>query len=322
MGQILFTSDLHSDKGIRVQITISYLEYLEKYCSQNNIKDIVFSGDILNRSSKINNDTFVPLFLKFMEMKSKGLNLIFILGNHDVYNKDNESLIQTFSSFGVVITKSATLTIAGNNYDCLAYTESKEDIPNNSPTLLTHLPIMNFFYDNGFGDSEAGFSPEDFDQYQLCVTGHFHKKQENGNIVYPGAPYQLFGFEQGQKKYFAIVDGSTYELIEYTEAPTFLTIKIEDFKKYDFKNKFVTVEIDKKVEQFVKLKHILYNAGAIDVVPKFLKGEESIDTGEHEVDINANISVSAKAFLQTVKKDGIDNTKLLNYFDKILKVVM
>lgn len=322
MGKILFTSDLHSDKGLRVQITISYLDYLEKYCKENSINDIVFGGDILNRASKINNDTFVPLFLKFMEMKQKDLNLYFILGNHDIYNKDNESLLLTFSSFGKVVKSLETLTIAGYDYDLLPYTENKEDIKPNAPTLLTHLAINNFYYDNGFGDSESGISEECLAAYDSVITGHFHRHQRAGNVVYPGSPYQLFPFEEGQKKYFAVIEGPTVEMVEYTEAPTYLTIKIEDFNRYEYKNKFVTVEISNKIENFIKLKHILYEAGAIDVIPKFMKGEVSADSGIHEVDINANIATSAKSFLQTVKKTGIDNSRLLIYFDKILKEII
>ena len=79
MGKLLFTSDLHAEKGLRVQICISFLDYIEKYCLDNGISDIVFGGDILNKSSSIKNETFLPLFLRLMQMRDAGLNLIFIL---------------------------------------------------------------------------------------------------------------------------------------------------------------------------------------------------------------------------------------------------
>jgi DNA repair exonuclease SbcCD nuclease subunit len=322
MGKIIFTSDLHADRGLKVQICITYLEYLEEYCFENGINDIVFGGDIINKSSKINNDVFVPLFLKLMEMKNKGLNLIFILGNHDIFNKDNDSILRTFSSFGHVVIKSETMNIAGYDYDLLSYTNNKEEIPNSAPTILTHLPISTFFYDNGFGDKDDdGFTPDDFASYNLVVTGHYHKTQKKGKIVYPGSPFQQNFGEQGHDKFFAIVEGDSYELIPYNNAPTYLTIKIEDFKKYDYKNKFVLVEISRKVENFIKLKHILYTQGAIEVKPSFIKEELIEDEGEHEVDINENISISMKKFLSSIKDDKVDNKKLLCYFDNILSEV-
>ena len=321
MGKILFTSDLHSDRGLKVQICISYLEDLEIYCFTNGIKDIVFGGDIINRSSKINNDVFVPLFLKLMEMKQKGLNLIFILGNHDIFNKDNDSIIKTFSSFGHVVTKSETMNIAGYDYDLLSYTTNKADIQNNAPTILTHLPISSFFYDNGFGDrDENSFTPEDFASYNLVVSGHYHKEQHRGKIVYPGSPFQQNFGEQGHDKFFALIEGDSCELIPYTNAPTYLTIRIEDFKKYDYKNKFVLVEISRKVENFVKLKHILYTQGAIEVKPSFIKENVEEAQGDKEIDINENISVSMKKFISSID-DKVDNKKLLFYFDRILAEV-
>lgn len=322
MGKIIFTSDLHADKGLKVQICISYLEDLEAYCFDNGIRDIVFGGDIINKSSKINNDVFVPLFLKLMEMKQKGLNLIFILGNHDIFNKDNDSILRTFSSFGHVVIKSETMNIAGYDYDLLSYTTDKEEIPNSAPTILTHLPITSFFYDNGFGDrDENNFSPDDFASYNLVVTGHYHKYQRRGKIVYPGSPFQQNFGEQGHEKFFAVVEGDSYELIPYKNAPTYLTIRIEDFKDYDYKNKFVLVEISRKVENFIKLKHILYTQGAIEVKPSFIKEEIKEADGEHEIDINENISISMKKFLSSIKDVKVDNKKLLFYFDKILAEV-
>lgn len=321
MGKIIFSSDLHADKGLKIQICISFLEDLERYCFDNNIKDIVFGGDIINKSSKINNDVFVPLFLKLMEMRDRGLNLIFILGNHDIFNKDNDSILRTFMSFGHVVIKSETMNIAGYDYDLLSYTTDVADIPNNATTLLTHLPISTFFYDNGFGDQDNGFSPEAFDYYNIVITGHYHKEQHRGKIIYPGSPFQQNFGEQGHKKFFAVVEGDSYELIPYTNAPTYLTIKIEDFKRYDYTNKFVLVEISRKVENFVKLKHILYSQGAIEVLPKFIKEENSETDREHQVDINENITSSAKKFLSSVKVNGIDNNVLLSYFDKVVAEV-
>ena len=93
----IFTSDLHVDKGIWVSITIDYLDYLMTYAAKNNIKDVVIGGDVFEKATKIKNESFIPLFLKFMEMKSAGFNLFFILGNHDVYNNSNDSIVETFT---------------------------------------------------------------------------------------------------------------------------------------------------------------------------------------------------------------------------------
>ena len=76
---IVFVSDFHIERGIWISITIDFLDYLIGFCEEKNIKTIVIGGDIFEKATKIHNEAFVPLFMKFMEMKQKGFKLYFIL---------------------------------------------------------------------------------------------------------------------------------------------------------------------------------------------------------------------------------------------------
>lgn len=318
---LIFTGDFHIEKGIWVSITINYLDHIIEYCEENGIKDVVISGDVFEKATKIHNEAFVPLFLKFMEMKHKGLKLYFILGNHDIFTDNNDSIVETFSPFGMVIKDKAFLTIDGNLYDLLSYTKDKSKIQNTSEVLLTHLAITDFCFDNGFLNTDDGFAPSDFSNYKLVASGHFHRHQEKGNIVYAGSPYEKNFGEEGQEKGFIVINGSDYKFIPYINAPTHLTINIEDFDKYDYKNKFVSVKINKKTENFVKLRHILYGKGALEVRPQFIQNEDDNKLIDIKVDSIGSITTIIKQYLNELKLENIDNKKLISKFETVISEV-
>jgi DNA repair exonuclease SbcCD nuclease subunit len=318
---IIFTGDFHIEKGIWISITIDYLDYLKHYCQERSIRTIIVNGDIFEKATKIHNEAFVPLFMKFMEMKREGFDLIFLLGNHDIFNDSNDSIVETFSPFGRVIKDSCSLEIENDYYDLLSYTKDRTKIPNTNRTLLTHLPITSFQFDNGFTNVDDGFSPDDFSNYNLVVSGHFHRHQENGKIVYAGSPYEKNFGEEGQEKGFLVINEGHSKFVPYTNAPKHLTINIEDFDKYDYRNKFVQVKISKKTENFVKLRHLLYERGAIEVKPMFDKEQEEVSLQDIKLDGSGNIVSIVKQYLGEVKMENIDNKKLLIKFDKVLEEV-
>lgn len=318
---ILFASDLHLDKGIWIDICLNFLDELEAFSKSHNIHDVVIGGDVFEKATKIKHEAFIPLFLKFLQMKSDGFNLYFILGNHDIFNDDNDSIVETFLSFGKVIKESETLEIDGYQYDLLSYTKDETKIPNKSKVLLTHLSIADFQFDNGYEvDQKNGMPTDLFSHYDLVVSGHFHRMQKNKNIFFPGSPFQHNFGEEGQKKGFAVIDKNEFSFVEYTGAPTHLTIKIEDFDKHIYTNKFVQVEITDKIETFVKLKHLLYSKGAIEVKPFFKKQEETFFETKNGLKIDASGSVvsSIKEYLQSIKLENLDNKKLIDFFNELV----
>jgi len=311
---MFITCDLHvSKEELRLLSCLNFLDFLQKECLKTGDKKLAILGDIFHTSNSIKNQMFVPIFMKFLEMKKNGIDLYFIPGNHDIYNKDNSgALAETFSAFGTYIQKSATLNIDGTEYDFLAYTEDSSDIPNNSDILLTHLSIEGFW--------PANYMLKDsFEHYNLVVSGHVHKYQQEGKFFFVGAPYSCNRAESSYLHGYARINGYDIVHYDYNDAPEYMTINAEEFNKdIDYRNKIVTVQISKKIENFVKLRDILYERGAIDVLPEFQK-EETIDTNEHNVDTNENVVKSAAKYIEEIKADKIDNAKLLACFKEVLR---
>ena len=324
--RIAFCCDLHftAKNEIRIIEGLNFLEYIFDYCIKNNIPNLVLGGDVFHTSNSIKNQAFIPVFMKLYEM-SKKLHIYVIPGNHDIMNNDNDCLAETFSAFSTFIKKSATIDIDGVPCDFLAYTEDTSDIPNNGRILFSHLEVEGFYFNSKKKVENSIFTESLFENYELVVSGHLHKMQERNNFLFVGSPYETDRGEMGKPNYFAVISGEpnreiTYELVSYEEAPKYMTIDVEQFNEdLDFSNKMITIRINKKIENFVKLRDIMFNKGCISVEPEFIKEDTPVDVGIHNISSTESVSVGMAKYLKEVKSEGIDNNKLLCYYKKVLK---
>ena len=316
---ILAFGDLHLTKEpLRILSVLNFLDYVIKYCKDNNIKNVVNLGDLFDRPES-NSNAFVPVFRKLMEL-SKVANIYSIIGNHELKDKDgNDTLVETFSSFGTFIQNTGTVNIDGIDCDFMSYTDNPQNIPRKGRILFGHLEVEGFWFNPKKKVDSSIFTYEMFDQYELVVSGHLHHEQHKGNFEFVGSPYPTNRGEGGKKNYFLVIKDIACELIEYNEGPDYLTINAEEFNEnIDYTNKIVTVQINKKVENFVKLRDILFEKGALEVNPEFKK-EEIVDTNEHKIDTNEGVITSAAKYLNDIKAPEIDNVKLLKCFKEVLK---
>lgn len=320
--KIAFCCDLHVNRDLlRLTECLNFLDYLKKYCLANEIKYIVIGGDLFDTSNNIRNQMFIPFFNKLFEIKEAGLEFIIFPGNHDITNSDNDCLAETFKSFSHFIKKSETINIGGTQYDFLAYTQDPKDIPNTGNVLFTHLEVEGFYFNPFKKCEDKTFTKESFANYDLVVSGHLHKKQQDDNIVFVGSPYSTRKDEAGQH-YFAVIDGTDCELIEYDEAPDYMTVYLEEAltnPEIDYNNKIVEVVINSKIENFVKLRDIMISKGAVEVNARFEKAETVDNSIRSKIDANEGVSVSMVKYLKETKKSGINNEKLLKCFKEVLK---
>jgi DNA repair exonuclease SbcCD nuclease subunit len=329
--KIVLFSDLHvnykESNPIFVKIALDFIDYLKEYCLENNIMNVFFLGDIFEKSIRIRYDHFVPLFEKLRFLKKSGIKLTMILGNHDLYSNSNDSIVQTFSEIThCVVRDSFDAKYGGRDFHFLSYTRDVKKIPEKGDILITHLPIADFEFDNEYNANESdAFKKELFASYNAVFSGHFHKRQYHDNIWYIGSTYQLSLNEQGQQKGFLLLDTDDVlnpEFVPYKNAPEFIKIKVEDFNGVNVKNKFVYVEIENKIDNFIKLKMVLADRGALSVTPLFKPPKEDFEIGDVTIDRKlSSISDISVDYLKNVKIEGIDNDKLVALFYKVAERV-
>ena len=93
--------------------------------------------------------------------------------------------------------------------------------------LITHPDIKSFDYGNG-RVSTSGIDLEDINIFDEIIAGHYHLRQERGNLTYIGTPYTGSFGETDQEKFIMEIDTKTYEKVWHkTNLPMHTTIDID-----------------------------------------------------------------------------------------------
>ena len=298
---------VRNDSPLFLDYSLSFFEeQFFPYLRENGIKEVIHLGDLMDRRKFVNFFTLGEVKKRFMSYFNNGeFKLNCILGNHDTYYKNTNSLNsikQLFEKDELVIhEKPACLNFDGleialipwinkSNYD-----DSMEFIKQvSAPILMGHLELSGFQVLRGVQHAE-GMSPEILSRFENVYSGHFHCKQEEKNVAYLGTPYQITFSDLNERKGFHILDTST-RVMEFIENPKkmFYSIRyndeLNDMLKTDFskyKNSYIRLIIEKKNKPFIfdKFMDSLY---AVSVV---------------------NINIIEEQQLELSAEDNIDNTK-------------
>ena len=160
--------------------------------------------------------------------------------------------------------------------------------------------------------NDHGLDKKMFHRFEKVISGHFHKKSDDGQIHYCGSQYEITWSDYKCPKGFHILDTETREL---TRVPNPIRIhkklvyndKEEDYSKLDlehFKDCFVKVFITNKTneEMFSNLIDRLHT---------------TIDT--HEINIIEDLSPDVTASVKdNILEQGEDTITFLgNYIEQI-----
>ena len=120
---------------------------------------------------------------------------------------------------------------------------------------------------------ETGIDSNQFSQFDLVVSGHFHKRSRSGNVTYMGNAYQMYWNDVGETRGFAVLDTQDMEL-EYLDNPYSMFHKIyydenhpKLIKYHTYKDSYVKVIVEGKStpQRLSNMVDQLYRVGVHDV---------------------------------------------------------
>ena len=159
--------------------------------------------------------------------------------------------------------------------------------------------------------NEHGLDREQFKRFEKVMSGHFHKKSDDGLIYYLGTQYQIMWSDHNCPKGFHIFDTETRELERIPNNLAIFKKIIYDDRDTDYTNFDLTPYENCFVKLFVSYKtnEEMYNR----LVEKFYT-----NTNVHELQIIED-PIDIK---QSVRSDILDQgedtmTFLNNYIDQI-----
>jgi len=240
----------------------AFMEYQNKfyndlffpYLIENNITTLIHLGDVVDRRKFINHKTahnFKQVFWNRLE--ELNIDTHVIIGNHDTYYK-NTNEVNALQNLNLnknctIYTKATEVTFDGldilflpwicdDNLDDSIHTIDQSQ----SPICMGHLEIKGFEMHKGH-INEHGLEKEQFIKFEKVLSGHFHKKSDDGRIHYLGTQYEMTWSDYKCPKGFHIFDTETRE-IERVANPLRMFKKIVyDDKKTDY-NQFDLSEYD------------------------------------------------------------------------------
>ncbi len=288
-----------------------FLPYLETH----DIKTVLHLGDLVDRRKYINFKTLQRLRTRFMKaLQDRGIEVHFVLGNHDVFFKNTSELNSVTELFAgldnLTIYSEPTIIefdglelglvpwINRSNYDdAIKFLETAT-----SEIIMGHFEIKGFEVIKGIR-FESGLTADMFKRFEAVYSGHFHHKQEKGNITYLGSPFQITFSDLGSTKGFHVFDTETREM-EFIENPCSMFHKFlyDDLKNdYDttkdrsqYKNTYVKIVVVNKTKPYIFERFIdaFYDAGVanLSIIEDFGVDDGLVEVLDLELDTMTLIS--------------------------------
>ena len=241
-----------------------YDEIFFPFIKKHNIKTLVHLGDVVDRRKFINYKTAHFFRQEFMKrLWEEKVDTHIILGNHDTYYKNTNQvnaiteLCTTYDGVNEpwVYANPKEVTFDGLNILFMpwicdeTYDESIHAIEHsNSEILMGHLEIKGFEMNRGFMN-EQGLDKSIFKRFEKVISGHFHKKSDDGHIYYLGTQFEITWNDYKDSKGFHIFDTQTREL-------TRISNPLRIFKKIvydDTKTDYNKLDIERYDNSFIKM---------------------------------------------------------------------
>jgi DNA repair exonuclease SbcCD nuclease subunit len=330
MSKIVFLGDTHF--GVRgdslkfhAYMKKFYHEVLFPYMQENNIKVIYQLGDLFDRRKFINFNTLAECKEYFFdELKARGIQLITLLGNHDIFWKESlsvnaQSLILGEYDNITIIDKPTRMHEDNASIDLIPWIckENEDEVSefvNNSKSDLCvgHFEFAGFPMYKGMV-SEHGISKDAFAKYERVLSGHYHTRSKEENIEYIGTPYEMTWQDAYDPKGFAVFDTETRQL-QLIDNPLTIHEKIMyddkekdpiDLKNINIKDKYVKLVVVNKTDlyKFDRFVTQLYTKEAHEI--KIIEDMSEFTEGSIDSDINLEDTLSILGdYIDSVETEG------------------
>jgi DNA repair exonuclease SbcCD nuclease subunit len=198
---------------------------------------VILAGDILDNKEIIRGKC---LNLLYHQLCTATIPYYILIGNHDYFNADciDHSLrvLEKLDNVHIieVPTEFHTLDCAMIPYcSTEEFYKEIEQYRGKVSTLIIHQGIDGFDFGNGYIEHN-GVSIDALKGFDLVISGHFHKQQEQDNLIYIGSPFSHNYGESNQDKFIGIwtPQAKSIELIR-TEFPRHMTYELDANETYE-----------------------------------------------------------------------------------------
>lgn len=234
-----FFTDLHvGAKSNSQQHNEDCVNYIDWFCANvradPEIDYICFVGDWHETRSAVNVFTLKYSYEIASKINDLGLPVYFIIGNHDLYHRNNRDIysvlpFQEFDNFNIITEPTVVNHIGDGVLFCpfLFHEEYPNLVEfNKVPFWVGHFEFKDFVVTGYNITMKTGPDHTNFKKPEHIISGHFHKRQQSGNVTYIGNTFptnfsDAGDFERGMMIYDH--DKHNMEFVDWDDCPKYIT---------------------------------------------------------------------------------------------------
>jgi DNA repair exonuclease SbcCD nuclease subunit len=226
MSKILFIGDPHL-KITRFDLAQDFLSWVTGLILELKPDVVINLGDTFDSHAVVRSE-IMNIFKKHVaEITEAGIPYEYILGNHDMASPtcSKYHALQPFDMerFRVIDTPTHDLT-AGISY--IPYIHNFHEFPvETQPICIAHQQFVGCDY--GYYRPDVGTDADKVNA-NIIISGHIHKRQQFGKVIYPGTPFAQSVNDVNQEKGVMLFDTDTYACTYYdSPLPRYRGMKFE-----------------------------------------------------------------------------------------------
>jgi DNA repair exonuclease SbcCD nuclease subunit len=330
LGKTAMFTDIHW--GCRNNLTqhnqdnLNYVEWFKQQVIKNKCDSIIFMGDWFENRNAINISTLNMSYDGLSSLNSLDLPIYFIIGNHDLYHRENRELYSTyhFKELKNVTLINEPLFIKDIGFFPFLF---KEEYPDAAASVMKHkckyvfghFEFKDFVVTGANKKMEHGPEHSIFSSPKVIFSGHFHKRQIKDNVIYIGNTFPTnYGDINDDERGMCILDTNTDDIsfIDWKDCPKFRRVKLSkviegniDFPPQARVECIIDTEISYSDIQLLKEEMIKsLNLREFSLEPDSSENKDMLEGEEIELDKFEDVN----QLIVKMLKDGITNTSTIN----------
>ena len=305
-------TDLHlggkSNSGVHNQDCEDYIDWFITKAKEEGCDTGIFTGDFHHNRNTLNVVT-MNYSLRILEKLGKAFDQFFFFpGNHDLFYRDRRDIHS--AEFGrlipgiTVINKPMTI---GEVTMCpwLVGDEWKNVGKTGGKYIFGHFELPHFFMNSMVQLPDHGeLQLDNFKNYELGFSGHFHKRQTKSNMHYIGNafPHNYADAWDDERGMMILEWDGVPQYYTWDQQPTFRTLKlsqlldkVEILKPNQHWRVSVDIDISFEESSYIKEKFISdYNLRELTLIPE-----------RTSIEINTDMNIQAFESIDTIVSNQI-----------------
>ena len=334
MSHVVLFTDLHlgykNNSRQHNEWCVSFIDWMIEQAEAKQIKTCLFLGDWSHHRSSVNIVTLNYSLECLRKLSAAFDNVVMLLGNHDLYFRDKLDMhsipyVNEFTNIHLVDKI--------EQFDQFAFVpwlvgDEWKDIPKiKRPYLFCHAEIAKFKM-NAMVEmpDHGGLNAEHFEHQKLVFSGHFHKRQRKGRILYMGNafPHNFADAGDDDRGIAFWRPGQEPVFEAWPAAPRFRVYNLSEVLnnpgKYINSQTFarINVDVDLNYEDSMFIKELLERElQALDV--SFINNRNNMDDVEYNEDEVSFESVDSivLSHLKTIESTTMNNETLIQIYQSI-----